>query len=279
VIVPSLDGRVQQIEEALHRQTWQPAEVHVSVNIRPNGRARNQGVLKTTSEYLVFIDDDAVPGTNDLIEKLVCRLMDDPSVGITGCARVLPKESPWFQRRVAAEIPRTVNEIPKNEIETNPPLNGYGHSLITTTCCAVRRQVFEEAGMFSEALTSGVDTDFFYRIRKLGYRFVMVPDTYVEHPAPASLKSLWKKFQWYGVGYGQEAQKRPEQKIGPRLDSPLKRMLFRLAVSLWFIPNIFVLYSYGYPRFELGFRPIKAFSTYAVAMGYIKSWSRGIQMN
>ena len=277
VIVPTLDGTGQALWSELERQSCSPDEVHIIVNVRPNGKARNQGAAHSQSDILVFIDDDAHPGTPDLIEKLVRPLLEDPTIGVTGTARILPGQAHWFERRVAAEIPRMVNHVPEEPLETNPPLKGYGHSLITTTCCAMRRSVYAQAGGFSDTLTSGVDTDFFYRIRKLGYRFVMVPDTYVVHPVPANWRALWRKFYWYGLGYAQETQRRPEQKMGFRLDSGIRRLLFLVAATLWVIPNIFILYSFGYPHIELGFRPIKAFSTYAVAWGYAHAWQNGTQ--
>jgi len=273
-IIPTLSGDVEELRHALAMQTWPPDEIRVVQGVRPAGRARHQGVAATDSDVLLFIDDDARPGKADLVERLVRFLMEDPTIGVSGAARVLPPNASWFQRRVAAEIPRTVNAVPERPLETNPPLTGYGHSLITTTCCAMRRSVYEEAGGFCEELVTGEDSDLFYRIRRLGYRLLLVPGVWVEHPAPANLRDLLHKYFWYGVGYGQEARRRPEQGIGPRLPTALHRMAFLLAASLWVVPNVFILYSYGYPHWELGFRPLKALSTYAVAWGYARAWGR-----
>jgi len=273
-VIPSLKGDVEELRRALIAQTWPPDEIEVVQGVHPSGLARNRGVASTDGEILLFIDDDALPGTDDLVEQLVRPLLADPTIGVTGAARVLPKGAPWFQRRVAAEIPRTVNPVPQAPLETNPPLDSYGHSLITTTCAAMRRTVYEEAGEFAEDLESGVDTDFFYRVRRLGYRFLMVPDVYVEHPAPANLRALLHKFHWYGIGYGQETRRRPEQRMGPCLPTRLHRLAFLLASALWLVPNVFVLYSYGYPHLRLGFRPFKALSTHAVAWGYVHGWSK-----
>jgi len=284
VIIPSIRGKADRLVQCLNRQTWTPDEIQVIEGIHPNGRARNLGVASleplpawNKDRILVFIDDDALPGSPELIEKMVIPLLGDegdqaPTVGVSGVARVLPSSANWFQRRVAAEIPRTINPVPDHLIETNPPLRGYGHSLITTTCCALWQSTYHEVGGFSESLTSGVDTDFFYRVRSRGYRFVMPPDVFVEHPAPRNLTALWRKFYWYGIGYGQEVQRRPEQKMGLRLPTRLHCLGFITAATIWLFPNIFFLYSFGYPHFALGFRPLKSFSTYAVAWGYVASW-------
>lgn len=279
VVIPSLHGDIKLLCEKLERQTWKPKEIQAVVGVKPNGKARNQGVRAATGDYLVFIDDDALPGSDDLIERMVTPLMQDHAYGMTGTARILPRDAGAFQKRVAAEIPRTVNPVPPLDFETNPPLNGYGHSLITTTCCAMPRSIFVEIGGFSEELTSGVDTEFFYRVHQKGYRFLMVSGTYVEHPAPGSLRALVKKYYWYGTGYAQEAQKQPERRIGPRLPTPFHRLGFLLAATILVLPNVFVPYSLGYPKLELGFRPLKALSTYAVAWGYAKGWSKMNNLN
>jgi GT2 family glycosyltransferase len=289
VIIPSIRGETPELEHRLAEQSWQPDDIQVIYGVSPNGRARNQGVSATRAndpnrddQILVFIDDDALPGASRLIEALVKPLLNGRnrktnSIGVTGAARVLPPDATRFQRRVAAEIPRTTNPVPDKPIETNPPLKGYGHSFITTTCCATWYSVFESAGKFSEVLPSGVDTDFFYRVRKCGYRFIMVPDVFVEHPAPKNLRALLKKYYWYGIGYGLEAQRRPDQGMGPRLPTVFHQVAFLLVAALWLLPNMFILYSYSYPRFEFGFRPIKALSTFGVACGYVTGWRRGIQ--
>lgn len=271
-IIPSLNGDATVLQEALEAQTWRPDEIAVIRGVQPSGQARNLGASVTEGDILLFIDDDARPGRPDLVESMVRPLLEDPQLGVTGAARVLPGNAPWFQRRVAAEIPRTVNAVPGSPLETNPPLQGYGHSLITTTCAAMSRHVFEEAGRFSEDLVRGVDTDLFYRIRNRGYRFVMVPEVYVEHPAPDGVGALWHKFYWYGVGYAQETRRRPQQEMGPRLQRWWQQLAFLLAATAWLLPNVFILYSFSHPYWSLGFRPLKALSTYAVAWGYVRGW-------
>jgi len=272
VITPTLNGNAETLHRALQRQTWPPDEAQIVRGVQPVGRARQEAVRAAEGEVLLFLDDDAVPGQSDLVEQLVRPLLHDPTIGVTGVARVLPPDASWFQRRVAAEIPRTVNAVPHTVQESNPPLNGYGHSLITTTCCAMRRSVYEEAGGFCPDLITGEDTDLFYRIRQLGYRFVLIPNRWVEHPAPGSLPALLRKYHRYGIGHGQEARRRPEQRLGLPLPTPLHRAAFLLAASLWLLPNVFILYSPGFPHWRIGFRPLKALSTCAVAWGYAKAW-------
>src|SRR4030067_3473688 len=98
-VLPSRKGIASQLEDSLSAQTWPPDEICVIKGVRPNGRARNQGVSATNGEILVFIDDDALPGKPNLVEHLLKPLLVDQAIGVTGVARILPQGARWFQRR------------------------------------------------------------------------------------------------------------------------------------------------------------------------------------
>src|SRR5688500_5910541 len=117
LIIPSLDGDVGPLLESVRRQTLQPAEIEVVRGVRPNGRARNQGVARTTAALLVFVDDDAVLGDEHALANLVAPLLDDPTIGVTGASKLLPPGAPPFQRWVAREVPRIVHPVVGEPLE------------------------------------------------------------------------------------------------------------------------------------------------------------------
>src|SRR5918911_2052343 len=119
VVIPSLTGQVERLLASVRRQTLQPAEIEVVRGVRPNGRARNLGVARTTAPLLVFVDDDAVLGDEHVIEHLVAPLLADPTIGVTGASKLLPPDAPRFQRWVAREIPRIVHPVVARPLETN----------------------------------------------------------------------------------------------------------------------------------------------------------------
>jgi hypothetical protein len=166
LIIPSLHGDVAPLLESVRRQTLQPAEIEVVRGVRPNGRARNQGVASTSAPILVFVDDDAVLGGEHVIANLVASLLQDPTIGVTGASKLLPPDASRFQRWVAREVPRIVHPIVAEPLETNPDPPSF-YCEITTTCCAMRRDVFAAAGGFDATLVRGVDTEFFVRVRRM----------------------------------------------------------------------------------------------------------------
>ena len=294
LIIPSLDGDVEPLLASVRRQTLQPSEIEVVRGVRPNGRARNQGVAHTSAPLLVFVDDDAVLGDERVIERLVAPLLADPSIGVTGASKLLPPEAPLFQRWVAHEVPRIVHPIVDQPLETNPDPPSF-YCEITTTCCAMRRAVFDAAGGFDTALLRGVDTEFFVRVRRLQvlgvgyrvsersantqhptpntqYRFVLVPHTWAYHPAPANLGALLRKHFLYGIGHAQEVRRDRSRARARALRTPLHAAAFVLFRTAILLPNIFLPYSFAAPSWRLGFKPLKALTSYVGALGYVWGW-------
>jgi len=267
VVIPSWEGEAVATLQSLKNQTWPPDEIEVAVGISPNGRARNVGVSRTKSDYLVFIDDDAVLGDENALENLVRPLVDDKTIQITGASKLIPPDSSWFQRWVAREVPRIEHPIVSEPLETNPDPPEFCTEL-TTTCCAMRRTDFEASGGFDETLVRGVDTEFFARVRRMGWRFILVPETWTWHPAPKTLWQLWRKHFLYGRGHAQEIAVDPTR--ARRLQTrPILYLLFRTLVLF---PNIFLPYSYNAPGWKLSFKPLKAATSYVSALGFV--WER-----
>ena len=106
LIIPSLTGDVGATLASVAGQTVQPSQVEVVRGVRPNGRARNQGVQRTTAPLLVFVDDDAALGGTEAIASLVAPLIGDRTIGVTGTSKLLPAGASWFQRWAAREVPR-----------------------------------------------------------------------------------------------------------------------------------------------------------------------------
>ena len=275
LIVPALAGDTGGLESDARSQTRPPDEVAVIRGVRPNGRARNEGVRRTSAELLVFVDDDARLGDARVIEHLIGPLIDDPTVGMTGSAKLLPPSAPAFQKRVAREVPRIEHAVVHQPLETNPPLDRHGYSEITTTCAAMRRAVWEEVGGFDETLVRGVDTEFLKRVRRRGYRMLLVPDTWVWHPAPATLGALLRKHYRYGVGFSQEVKLEPARGGARYLHTPFHAIAYLALRTLWLPISVFVPWSAADPRPRLAFRPIGALAAYATALGYTWGWYFG----
>lgn len=274
VVIPSLTGAVTDVLESVDRQSPPPAEVEVVRGVRPSGRARNIGAARTTAPVLVFVDDDAVLGRDDTLARLVAPLTADPTVAVVGAAKLLPPGSSRFQRRVAREVPRIEHAVVDRVVDADPPSNGPGYTDVTTTCCAIRRDVFEAVGGFDERLLRGVDTELWHRLHRAGHRLVMAPGTWTWHAAPPTLGALLSKHFLYGVGYSQEARRDPARAAGRYLHTPVHAVAYLMARTAFLVPNAFLPWSHSAPSWRPGVKPLKALTSYAAALGYVYGWYR-----
>ena len=274
IIIPSWTGDVDRVTLSIRSQTYRNYTIEVVSGIGPAARARNVGAARTTGEILLFIDDDAYFGHETVLEELVTLLERDPEVAAAGTSKVLPQHSNLLKKAIARQVPRMVYPVVPRTVESNPPLDRYGFTAITSTCCAVRRDVFMQVGGFDEDLTTGPeDTDFFYRVRQLGYKIVVAGNTWVYHDPPGKVVDLLRKSFWYGIGHALEARKHPERHMAV---IPLDRWYGKLALLgavLAFPAALFVHYYFDpVRRLAFGFRPLKTLSTYAVLCGYVYGW-------
>lgn len=186
VVIPSgddtRDGSLANLLRDLDEQSIKPDEIEVVRGVSPNGRARNVGVERTVSEYLIFLDDDVRLGSRDVLEKLL-QALQEPGVGLSGTAQLLPADSSPFQRRCAEQIPRSQSEVVDRITDSD---------MVTTQCCATRRDVLAKLGNFHEKILRGVDPELRQRYREAGLRIVIAPGVWHYHPMPASWKALLK---------------------------------------------------------------------------------------
>jgi peptidoglycan/xylan/chitin deacetylase (PgdA/CDA1 family) len=195
VIIPSLDGErggnVSALLGDLKSQTLPPDEIELVIAVRPNGRARNIGLSRTTGRNLVFIDDDVRLGDERVLETLVDILENHPDVGAVGISQQLPADANDFQKRAAGQLARTISLIVDEMVDTD---------MATHMCLAIRRTVYEEVGGEDDNLPRGTDPDLRARLLAAGYRVVLAPNAWGTHPPPANLAELRRIY--YRNGYG-----------------------------------------------------------------------------
>lgn len=274
VIIPMWQGTdiPTPLATSLAQQTHAPAHVIVVRGISPNGRARNHGVHQSDAEWLLFVDDDAVLGHADLIARLLAAAQQN-QVGIVGSARLLPPDAPAFQRAVATQVARIIHPVVTHDTITNPDPPSF-YCNITTTCCLMHRSVFTAAGGFDETLTRGVDSEFFVRVRRTtGTNIVQAGNTWVYHPAPATLTALWRKHVAYGIGHAHEVRRDAQRARGGNyFHTPIHAIIWMLWRTLFVPLHMVIPYSYGDPRWRIGWYPLKAFASFASAVGYCRGW-------
>jgi len=96
---------------------------------------------------------------------------------------------------------------------TGFPIDGYlNHQQFAPTCCLfVRRDVFEDVGLFDPRLVSGGDKEFGNRVDNAGYNQQFAEDVEMYHPTRNSLDALVSKDRRVGRGLCQLQRYHPNR--------------------------------------------------------------------
>jgi mycofactocin glycosyltransferase len=268
VVIPSLTGDVARARASLDQQTMHDWELRVITGVRPAGRARNMGIAQTSAELVLFLDDDAEFGHERVLERMLAE-MTSPDIAVVGSSRVLPPKCTPLQRRIMREVARWEFPILNASLESNPPLDRYGFSGATTTCCLIRRSALLEVGGFNERLTTGEDPELFYRLRKAGYRFIVPAQAWTFHAPPASLRRFLVKCFHYGAGHAQEARLEPARGMEFIPSGRTSAALLVMSAPLLLLPMMFVdVQTQPQRRIRPAFRPLQALARVATLCGY-----------
>lgn len=162
---------------ALQKQTFKDFELVIIKN-KGLAEARNEGVRKAQSDFVAFIDDDAIP-REDWIENVIKNL--ELAEGIAGKV-IHPKNDIWKR------MPRHYDQ--GNKRKSTDMMCGCN--------MAFRKSVFEGVGMFDEHFTWMHDEyDFLLRYLKK-YTLTYVPDVVVEHLYAKNHGHYFKKRYLFG---------------------------------------------------------------------------------
>ncbi len=120
-----------------------------------------------------------------------------------------------------------------------------------------KREVFEEAGLLDESLPVNQDDEFHYRINKMNFRILMVPEMKAVYFVRDSLKKLFSQYYKYGL-YKPLVLRKVRGSVRLRHLIPAAFVLYLLSflagfiTPLWFIPLIcyFALISIAIFKFE-----------------------------
>lgn len=188
IIIPSKDpSRTQNLKRLLDDISQQKIDFDIEIcqvqGVSPSGKARNKGARDAKGEILIFMDDDIRLGHEEVLKNIITSLLKDAGIGICGVSQCIPKDSNWFQRRYAKEIPHSEHIVVSNTRDVG---------IVAVACCALYRDLFFKIGMFHDGLPRGVDPEFCSRVLKSGNRVVLAGDTWIYHPAPKDIKKLFK---------------------------------------------------------------------------------------
>ncbi len=169
------EGLISDIES---QKTSFATEIIVIEGIKPAGRARNTGVARAKGDILIFMDSDIRLGSYSVLEKMAQAVISDDKIGIAASSVRLPEDANRFERIYAEQIPHCQSPLVSEVTDV---------WVATSACSAIKKGLFLKIGGFNEVLPRGQDPELSYRVRKAGYRTVLVPGCWFYHHQPRGL--------------------------------------------------------------------------------------------
>ncbi|AZH26314.1 glycosyltransferase [Haloplanus aerogenes] len=182
-------------------EAFEPTHVDVRLRsetaIQSSYAARNAGIRASDdADVLAFVDAD-VTVAEDYFDRALARLDD---CDYLGCHVDLSIEG---DRTLTARY----------NAHTGFPIEQYveRHRYAPTCSLLVRREVFEDVGLFDPRLLSGGDMEFGNRVDAAGYELGYCADAVATHPVRDSFRSLYDKNVRVGRGHCQLQRYYPER--------------------------------------------------------------------
>lgn len=192
------NNSTDETPEVIRSYDHEHVTLHHETDIQSSYAARNIGIRNTNAELLAFVDSDMTVPENWLGTALQTVQRTDTDYMGCNVELTLPENPPFAARY---------------DHHTGFPIEGYiERQHFAPTCCLfVRREVFEEVGLFDHRLISGGDKEFGNRVHDAGYELHFSEDVTMFHPTRDSLPALVKKDLRVGRGLCQLQQYHPNR--------------------------------------------------------------------
>ncbi len=187
--------------------------------------ARNKGIRNSSGDILIFLDADCIPRNDWLVNML--RPFADEAVGCVA-GEVINAPS----RNLIQGFYDHVNFLGQEK----KVMNGFRSLGAGNT--AIRREVFDQIGLFDEAFRWGGDNDFGQRMQQeSSFQVGFEKKAVVEHVHRHSLKGLMRQAFTYGMGKGRFRLKHADS-VSDQSISQLHNslVLLRMAAGIFLVP-------------------------------------------
>lgn len=155
---------------------------HIDKKEFDHGRTRNIAFSKTSSKYVLFMTDDAVPYDDMLAENLIdgfYEYNDNLSKVAMTYARQIAKDNAKFTEKLIREYNYPDYDIIKDK--SKEKILGIKNYFCSNVCAMYDRDIFMKCGMFHENLILNEDTFFIYDAINSGYKVIYKSNAKIYH--------------------------------------------------------------------------------------------------
>jgi len=174
----------------------------VSTGSLTPGRKRNIGIASAEGEFVAFIDSDAYPRKDWLINAM--KYFDDPAVAGVGGPGLTPEQDSFAQRASGHVFSSFMIGSMSSRYKAS---RVYESDDIHSCNFIARKTVLEEVGGWNEKYWPGEDTLICLALKKMGKKLVEASDVVVYHHRRSLLTPHLKQVSRFGLHRGYFAKK------------------------------------------------------------------------
>jgi rhamnosyltransferase len=216
VVIPTRNAgqMFQRLLDSLQKQTLKPAQIIIidsdstdqtkemaksrnckiiSINHLDfdHGTTRNLAIAEVSSEFVVFLTQDAIPADENMIAELIRPMQSDSNIAIC-YGRQLPRPDARPLERFAREFNYPEESIlkTKNDIERL----GIKTFFCSNSCSAIRRSIFNKLGGFKNNVIVNEDMLFAAKAIFQDYSVYYSATARVCHSHSYSLRQTFKRY-------------------------------------------------------------------------------------
>jgi rhamnosyltransferase len=165
--------------------------IRINLHDFDHGTTRNLAVAKVSSEFAIFLTQDAIPVDEYMIAELIKPMQADSNIAIC-YGRQLPRTNARPLERFAREF----NYPPQSALKTKSDIDALGLKTFfcSNSCSAIRCSVFHELGGFENNVIVNEDMLFAAKAILQDYSVYYSAAAKVYHSHPYSLLQTFKRY-------------------------------------------------------------------------------------
>lgn len=165
-------------------------EIVVKKNQYDHGATRDLGIQKSNAEVVVFLNQDAVPKNDRLLEDLVGALFQEPMVAVA-----YARQSAEQTANDIEKYTRAFNYPEKSIVKSKADKSKLGIKtyFCSNVCAAYKKEIYQQLGGFEKKIIFNEDMVFAARAIEQKYKIAYAADAVVLHAHDQTTFQLFQR--------------------------------------------------------------------------------------